>query len=147
MIINKEPNSYIRMNIYAFFSKCALREERTVLLRVNKWAFFISIVAVWPMSTPDSLFIILVSFSFCMLRLLQSDIVLVVTEIDNRICRINFNFLKYRVSSFLEGFLPLILSTFWVNITSSFIGSTLLTYSIKHVSLISFISFTLVSFI
>lgn len=51
------------MNIDAFFTKLAFREEGTVFFWMEILAFLIRIVAVWPMSTFDFLLIIVISLA------------------------------------------------------------------------------------
>jgi hypothetical protein len=136
------------MNKYTFFSESTFWEIWTVIFRMYEGAFLIGIIAIWPVSTPDLLFIVLVSISFCSLFLFfQPDIVLVVTQIDHRICWINFDLLKYWISWLLIYLLPLILTTFWIRICSPLICCSLLTYSIKYISFFNIISFSLITFI
>lgn len=137
------------MYIDTFFSKCAFREEWTVFLRVDEWTFLISIVAVGPVPASDFLLVFQIGLIiFVLLRFLHSYIVLMLTQINNRIGRIDFNFLHYRlIWPFLEGLLSLLIPTFRISIVSSFICSSLFADSIKYVTLLSFGTFALISFI
>ena len=81
--VNISQNTYIRVYIDAFLSKRTFREVWAFLCWMHVWAFLIGIIAVGPMSAPDSLLIILVSFVTLLLRFLQSDIVLVLTQVNH----------------------------------------------------------------
>lgn len=66
MYIIIEIVSYIRVNIDAFFSKCAFWKEGTIFLGMYVWAFFIGIIAIRPVSALN-LFLVILLITFLLL--------------------------------------------------------------------------------
>ena len=76
------------MYIDAFFTECALREKWTIFFGMHEWTFLISVVAIGPVSAPDLLLVLQICFIFILAGLLQSDVVFVMTQV-NQIAKVS----------------------------------------------------------
>lgn len=80
------------MNVDALFSELALWEIRALFLGMEILALFVGVVAVGPMPTPY--FLLFLSVIGCHFRFSLSDVVLMLTQVNDRRTRIQLNLFK-----------------------------------------------------